>query len=329
MVASNSRRLTFSLLCLALALSPRVRAEESDESDLRAIEQEYADPEKAPAVEPAASAEPSPAGPKASHAKIARQQPHFHIKFKRKTLAAKVETSHTPKHRKLSDEQREIRLKHARELLGRYYKHSSAKVGEQVPKINSAIYHWTKEHLPEKYKDQSGKIAQTIIDEATKQEFDPVFLMSVIEGESSWRPDKIGSVGEIGLMQLRPSTGKWMAAKAGVKWKGDKTLHDPCSNIKLGAAYLHYLRDRFDDHARLYLAAYNMGQGNVNEALDKKIWPKDYPIHVMKRYVEFYETLGETLVTKDEDRQPTSTTGPGVAVPTKALPATHGRRDQS
>jgi soluble lytic murein transglycosylase len=208
---------------------------------------------------------------------------------------------------KLSDKQRKIRLKHAHELLGRYYKKSSVTVGESIPKINSAVYHWTRDHLPPKYKDQSGKIAQTIIDVSTKNQFDPVFLMSVIEGESSWRPDKIGGVGEIGLMQLRPTTAKWIAKRAGVKWTGDKTLFDPCKNIKIGAAYLTYLRDRFDDHARLYLAAYNMGQTNVDEALDKKIWPKDYPIHVMKRYVAFYENV----------HSPNSTAAPQQAQPVK------------
>jgi hypothetical protein len=195
----------------------------------------------------------------------------------------------------LSNSQRKVRLHHAHELLGRYYKKSSVSVGESIPKINSAVYHWTKDHLPAKYKSQSGQIAQTIIDVSMKQQFDPVFLMSVIEGESSWRPEKVGGVGEIGLMQLRPSTGQWMAKRAGVKWQGDKTLFDPCLNIKIGAAYLNYLRDRFDDHARLYLAAYNMGQTNVDSALIRKIWPKDYPIHIMKYYVEFYEAVGPKL----------------------------------
>ncbi len=213
------------------------------------------------------------------------------LTFSKITCAIALFASHAGA-AKLSEKQREIRLKHAHELLGRYYKKSSVKGGESIPKINSAIYHWTRDHLPAKFKDQSGKIAQTIIDVSTQHQFDPVFLMSVIEGESSWRPDKVGGVGEIGLMQLRPSTGKWMAKKAGLKWKNDRQLFDPCSNIKIGAAYLSYLRDRFDDHARLYLAAYNMGQTNVDEALDKKIWPKDYPIHVMKRYVAFYENFG-------------------------------------
>ena len=191
----------------------------------------------------------------------------------------------------LSDEQRTTRVKHAHELLGRYYRTSSANVTESIPKINGAVYRWTKEHLPSKYKPQSQRIAQTIIDESLKNKFDPVFLMSVIEGESSWRPDKVGGVGEVGLMQIRPTTAKWMAQKAGLQWEGAASLKDPCTNIEIGAAYLSYLRDHFDSHARLYLAAYNMGQSNVTQALDKKIWPKDYPIHIMKRYISFYESM--------------------------------------
>ena len=199
---------------------------------------------------------------------------------------------------RLSDAQREIRIKHARELFGKRYKSSIAITGEEISKINGQIYRWTKEKLPKKYRSQYQKVAQTIIDESLKHKFDPVFLMSVIEGESSFRPDKVGGVGEIGLMQLRPSTAEWIAKRDGLKWSGDKSLFDPATNIIIGATYLSYLRDHFDMHARLYLAAYNMGQTNVANALDRNVWPKDYPIHVMKRYVQYYETMSETLAEK-------------------------------
>lgn len=191
----------------------------------------------------------------------------------------------------LSEEQREVRLTHARELLGKYYAGSSARAGEKIKKINSMIYHWTKEKLAKKYRKNYQAIAQTIIDESLKYEFDPVFLMSVIQGESSFNPRQIGSVGEIGLMQIRPTTGKWMAELTKQEWKGKQSLFDPVTNIKLGAAYLNYLRDKFDNHAQLYLAAYNMGQRKVASILEQNIWPKDYPVHIMKKYVEFYNEL--------------------------------------
>jgi soluble lytic murein transglycosylase len=191
----------------------------------------------------------------------------------------------------ISEEEREVRLIHAHELLGKYYKGSAAREGEKVKKINSAIYHWTRERLPKKYRKDYRAIAQTIIDESLKNEFDPVFLLSVIDGESSFNPNQVGGVGEIGLMQIRPETGKWIAEISKQKWKGDKSLFDPRTNIRLGAAYLSFLRDKFDNHAQLYLAAYNMGARKVASIQEQNIWPKDYPLHVMKRYVEFYSLL--------------------------------------
>lgn len=192
----------------------------------------------------------------------------------------------------LSQVQRELRLAHAQELLGKHYTRSVVRGGEKIRKVNSQIYRVVRERLPKKFRKHYQKIAQTIIDESLRNEFDPVFLLSVITGESSFNPDQRGSLDEIGLMQLRPATAEWIAKKYGLKYSGEKTLLDPVQNVKIGAAYLHYLRERFDSHAQLYLAAYNMGVRNVGQALDKNVWPKDYPIHVMRRYVDFYSALG-------------------------------------
>ena len=191
----------------------------------------------------------------------------------------------------LSEVQRQIRLQHAHELLGKYYRGSIVRSGERVTKINSKIYHWTRELLPKKHRGQYQAVAQTIIDESLKYEFDPVFLMSVIQGESSFKPEMRGKLDEIGLMQLRPATAKWISRKYGLEWKGDSSLKDPVTNIRIGAAFLSYLRERFDSHARLYLAAFNMGQKNVDNAMYRNIWQKDYPQNDMRRYVEFYHEL--------------------------------------
>jgi len=187
--------------------------------------------------------------------------------------------------------QREVRLAHAQELLGKHYHKSAVRSGEKVRKINAKIYEWTKQRLPRKFRKDHKAIAQAIIDVSQQHSFDPVFLMSVIQGESSFNPTMRGKLDEIGLMQIRPATGEWIAKMYGLPWKGVKTLEDPIANIRLGAAFLSYLRNKFDSHAQLYLAAYNMGPRNVNNALGQNIWPKDYPTHVMKYYVEFYTKL--------------------------------------
>ena len=195
----------------------------------------------------------------------------------------------------ISEAERDSRLASAHELLGSHYDKSAVRSGEEVDKINKMIYRWTKEALPESYKKNYKKIAQTIIDESLKNEFDPIFVMSVIMNESSFRPETIGPFKEIGLMQLRVQTAQWIGLKEKIKFKSvkaaKKALKDPAMNIKLGTAYLAYLRERFDSHARLYLAAYNMGQGNVEEALSRNIWPKEYVIRVMHHYVGYYKEI--------------------------------------
>lgn len=193
----------------------------------------------------------------------------------------------------LSTKQREVRLDHAKELLGSRYKKSTVKTGESIKKINKLVYATVKERLPAPFQNKREKVAQAIIDEAYKYKFDPIFILSVIQSESSFRPHLLGSFTEIGLMQIKPTTAAWIAKKMNLKYKGDKDLFDPVKNIRIGAAFLSYLRDRFDSHAQLYLSAYNMGQGNVDQALEQNIWPKDYVGRVMRQYVDFYEVQSQ------------------------------------
>lgn len=204
---------------------------------------------------------------------------------------------------------RETRVSHARELLGRHYGGSVVREGEQLRHVDRHIRSWVKQALPRKWRGSAARITGTLLEESRKHGFDPFFLMAVIRSESSFDPDQRGGAGEIGLMQILPETGKWMADKADIPWRGERTLRDPAQNIRIGAAYLAWLRGRFDSHARLYLAAYNMGQRNVTHALSRNVWPKDYPIRVMNNYVDFYAQLRERRDTSSaggETRRPAS-----------------------
>lgn len=199
---------------------------------------------------------------------------------------AKIETS-----RSLASIKQEVRVDHARELLGKRYKKSVVSNFEKHEGLEKNILATVNKGLPKKFKHKSKSITDAIIKEASAQGLDPYFVMAVISGESSFNPLAVGPVGEIGMMQIRPATGEWMAKKIKMKWKGEKTLRDPVANIKLGTAYLAWLREKFNNHSQLYLAAYNMGPKSVKVALDKNVWPKDYPIHVMKRYLAFYKAI--------------------------------------
>ncbi len=195
--------------------------------------------------------------------------------------------------RSLASVRRTLRVEHARELMGTSFKKSV--VSKHVVRMDfeKKIYAVVKSRLPKKYAGQASSVAKTIIEESSKHSLDPFFVMAVISGESSFNPLAVGPVGEIGMMQIRPATGQWMSKIVKTKWNGEKTLRDPVQNIKLGTAYLAWLRNKFEGHGQLYVAAYNMGPRSVKKAVSRNVYPKDYPIHVMKRYIAFYKDMGK------------------------------------
>jgi len=196
--------------------------------------------------------------------------------------------------RALANVEDEVRLDHAKELLGeRYFSRSPVVFTQGYAQVNEFILQETKRSLPEKYQDQAFSIAQAIISQANTHELDPLFVVALIKQESHFNPDAVGTVGELGLMQIRPETGQWIAQKFGMKWKGKSTLTSPTGNIKIGVQYISYLREMFG-HGRLYLSAYNMGPKKLRHSLLRKTWPKIYSSGVMKRYLD----LNKELATK-------------------------------
>jgi soluble lytic murein transglycosylase len=194
--------------------------------------------------------------------------------------------------RELASISPESRVVHSRELLGKSYKRKIVLPKEEGV-LEQKIFATIEKQLPKKYKKQAHEITNAVITEANKHGLDPLFVMAVISGESSFNPEAVGPVGEIGLMQIRPSTGEWIANYASIPWKGEKDLKNPLKNIQLGVTYIGLLRKKFEGHSQLYLAAYNLGPKSVKRALARNVKPKDYPIHVMKRYLAYYKALNE------------------------------------
>lgn len=194
-------------------------------------------------------------------------------------------------HRPLKKVNQESRTAHARELLGYRYKGSQAQRAEKMSGLNNSIFSALQEGLPSAYKSSARKVAQTIIDEAEFYEVDPVLVLALIKTESLYNPLARGQFGEIGLMQVKPDTAEWIAEKEGLAWKGAKTLEDPVTNIKLGMAYMNYLRTTFEGSANKYLSAYNMGAKNVRKKYAEEQKPKQYSLRVMKNYRELYAQI--------------------------------------
>ena len=90
-------------------------------------------------------------------------------------------------------------------------------------------------------------------------------LFALIRTESGFRADAVSAMDAYGLAQLILPTARRVATriKAG-RVTRRKLLSDTRLNVRLGAAYLRQLLDRYDGREPLALAAYNAGPNAVN-----------------------------------------------------------------
>jgi soluble lytic murein transglycosylase len=101
---------------------------------------------------------------------------------------------------------------------------------------------------------------------AEQRDLDAALLAAVIYRESKFDPDARSPEGALGLMQLLPDTALGIALYTEGTEFEVSDLYDPEINVRYGAFYLRRLLRKYGDE-RLALAAYNAGQGNVDEWL--------------------------------------------------------------
>lgn len=99
------------------------------------------------------------------------------------------------------------------------------------------------------------KLGKVIKDAAEQNNVHPALIKAVIHAESGFNPRARSNVGARGLMQIMPSTQRYL---------GLKNVFDPQQNIEAGSRYLKELLDRFDGRLSLAIAAYNAGPGAVD-----------------------------------------------------------------
>ena len=113
-------------------------------------------------------------------------------------------------------------------------------------------------------------------------------VFAVIKVESDFDSNAVSSAGAVCLMQMLPSTYKWLTTILGEEFS-EKNLYDPQTNIKYGTYYLSYLYSRFGSWEKA-LIAYNWGEGNFSNFLENEDYTEgDYnsiPVGQTKHYVK-------------------------------------------
>ena len=102
---------------------------------------------------------------------------------------------------------------------------------------------------------------------ARERHLNPTLVAAVIYAESRFDPNVRSSAGAIGLMQVLPGTGEFIARSTGGTDFVEADLRDPDLNVRYGTWLLDYLRKRYDGDVSSALAAYHAGPTNVDDWL--------------------------------------------------------------
>lgn len=113
---------------------------------------------------------------------------------------------------------------------------------------------------------------EEIMAAAAAQQIDPLLVAAVIRAESGFQENAVSPEGARGLMQLMPSTARWIAERNNESGYHPDKLFEPGYNISAGAWYLADLLRQFGGSETIALAAYNGGRGHVQRWLESEIW---------------------------------------------------------
>ncbi len=130
---------------------------------------------------------------------------------------------------------------------------------------------------------QRWRIVDAIHQESERHGYDPLFVMAIVEVESTCSPTANSSRGAVGLTQIKPSTAREVAKDLGVPWNGRHALVQPKLNVRLGLSYLARLEEKFGD-PYVAIAAYNLGPERASGMSRQNAKRARYVKKVLARY---------------------------------------------
>ncbi|WP_246849690.1 lytic transglycosylase domain-containing protein [Rubellimicrobium arenae] len=130
------------------------------------------------------------------------------------------------------------------------------RLGEALEAVAQAPSGWSGPPRLQALQDIARAYGPEILRHTVGTRVSPALVLSVIAVESGGRSRAVSAAGAAGLMQLMPGT----AARFGVQ---DRL--SPEDSIRGGIAYLDWLLGRYRGDPILALAAYNAGEGAVDD----------------------------------------------------------------
>ncbi len=164
--------------------------------------------------------------------------------------------------------------------------------------ILSKIYLSEYINRTDKFSSEAAELAyprgyrQLVEEYAKKYSIDPNLVYAVILAESMFKKDSISRANAMGLMQIIPLTGKYIASLAGIKDFSPEMLMDPDINLGLGIKYLSMLGNQYSGNLVLMLAHYNAGPVNLNSWLSRSdtgkvdIFIENIPFNETREYIK-------------------------------------------
>jgi len=124
------------------------------------------------------------------------------------------------------------------------------------------------------------------------------WVYGLMRQESRFVSSAKSGVGAAGLMQIMPTTARWVANKLGLKSYRNKLIHQLDTNLRLGTYYMKSVLSQFDDSPVLATAAYNAGprrarQWRGNRTMEGAIYTETIPFDETRDYVK--KVLSNTM----------------------------------
>lgn len=141
---------------------------------------------------------------------------------------------------------------------------------------------------------------QDIVTYSKKNNVDPFLVAAIIKNESNFKHDAVSKVGAVGLMQIMPETGRWIAEQMDLENYQDSDLYQTRKNIRMGCWYVGELEHEFQHNLVLLMVAYNAGRGQTHEWMQENGWDHNFNDIKSIPYPDTREYVAKVMQDRDK-----------------------------